>query len=415
MMMQPTPYGNVDPDWPPMRQGPGGQPHFAVVQTMEAYPNLAPRKCVWAMLLLSSLLVLRLQQERYAEAMRYYGGVPDTGHRFPWEFDALVSGNDTYESTFLAPIMRRASTFLNTQPNTPAVITGPSRVVAMGGGALPTSTQDRSPPGVPAVAPLAGPLASMCHVSPGTSCLLGVQRAASIPLLARPPKLAGASCYKFVVGTSLFDLQPLSANTSSTGSPLLCMRSKRVLTVIPQGAETAVVAWEPNQFSSQNQLVPKCFAVVRLQDAHVSQTAMTGAFSTAFFDNRSSSIATVSHSDMQIVLETYDATTLQPRWRYRLPFSVAWLLRAPRMTDGFVLFVGTEQPFVGTLFVVDLIQHQVFEEDPPQTGSGGRRKTRRRILPHNQFVEDISGGRHLDAAPSSNAKVSVCQAAESRL
>merc|ERR1719181_1620277 len=131
-MIVPPTIGNADPEWQQARAqalglGIGREQGGAVVvqvQAIDAYPNPLPRKCVWAMLLLSCLLVLRVQQDRYAEVVHWRGGVPDMGNPFPWELKALVSGNDKFEATFLSPILRKASTFMRSSADADMLITG---------------------------------------------------------------------------------------------------------------------------------------------------------------------------------------------------------------------------------------------------------------------------------------------------
>ena len=38
--------------------------------------------------------------------------------------------------------------------------------------------------------------------------------------------------------------------------------------------------------------------------------------------------------------------------RYSIPISVTWLLHAPKMSEGFLLFLGSETPFIGSIFAV---------------------------------------------------------------
>merc|ERR1719210_2342165 len=102
------------------------------------------------MLLLSSLLVLRVQQDRYAEAVRWHGGVPDHGPPFPWEAQSLVDRGDGFEATFLAPVVRRASTFVRHAAEAADggfFVTGLSHATFMGGDGLPalSSASDGRP------------------------------------------------------------------------------------------------------------------------------------------------------------------------------------------------------------------------------------------------------------------------------
>lgn len=85
----------------------------------------------------------------------------------------------------------------------------------------------------------------------------------------------------------------------------------------------------------------------------------------------------------------FDPVTLAPQWKFRLPLSVGWLLRAPLVSGGFLLFVGSEEPFLGTIFAIDLRKQQVYEQDPPAPG-GARRRPQRRRLPQSMVVERLT-------------------------
>ena len=56
------------------------------------------RKCVWAMMLISILLILHVQRDRYIEALRWHGGIADHGPPLPWEVQPIILPNDTYEA-----------------------------------------------------------------------------------------------------------------------------------------------------------------------------------------------------------------------------------------------------------------------------------------------------------------------------
>merc|ERR1712183_1064736 len=124
-----------------------------------------------AMLLLSSLLVLRVQQDRYAEAVRWHGGVPDHGPPFPWESESLIGRGDGFEATFLAPVVRRASTFVRhatAEADGAFFVTGLSHAAAMGGDGLPglsTAAEDRPGHGTPNCAGISGIGRIAAHLS----------------------------------------------------------------------------------------------------------------------------------------------------------------------------------------------------------------------------------------------------------
>ena len=76
--------------------------------------------------------------------------------------------------------------------------------------------------------------------------------------------------------------------------------------------------------------------------------------------------------------------------RYAIPISVTWLLHAPKMSDGYLLFLGSEAPFVGSIFAVDLRRQMIYQQDPPTTaGAGPNQRPRRWVLPYNKFVERL--------------------------
>merc|ERR1712194_189955 len=113
--------------------------------------------------------------------------------------------------------------------------------------------------------------------------------------------------------------------------------------------------------------------------------------STVLYDEASKSVLLVGFSGAQmLVINAYDAQTLAPTRKFRLPLSVSWLLHAPRIANGYLLFLGSEQPFVGTLFVLDLVNGDIFEQDPPSATTKERKG--RRKLPRAMFVERLTDG-----------------------
>ena len=57
------------------------------------------------------------------------------------------------------------------------------------------------------------------------------------------------------------------------------------------------------------------------------------------------------------------------------------------MSDGYLLFLGSETPFVGSIFAVDLRRQMIYQQDPPTAGPSQR--PRRWVLPYNKFVERL--------------------------
>jgi len=175
-------------------------------------------------------------------------------------------------------------------------------------------------------------------------------------------------------------LAPLLGNVSN----VLCVRANRIHAVAPTAAAngTIVVAWDPLSASRTSQWVLRramCLAALSPADMRVGPTRLVDAGTTVLFDKGSASIIIVSFSATQmLIVHQLDSVTLETRCRYRMPVTAAWLLRAPRLSDGYLLFVGAEEPFVGATFTIDLKSSEVYEQDPPVNG-GGRMPRRRRL------------------------------------
>jgi hypothetical protein len=133
---------------------------------------------------------------------------------------------------------------------------------------------------------------------------------------------------------------------------------------------------------------PACVAVMQPPDLRISVSILVGSASTVLYDQGSNLFVAVGYSSVQtIVVSVYDPTLLKPLHRYRLPLEVAWLLRSPRVSDGFLLFVGAQEPFLGTVFTINLKEKQVYEQDPPTPGNHHQRPRRRR-LPRSMVLEN---------------------------
>jgi hypothetical protein len=125
----------------------------------------------------------------------------------------------------------------------------------------------------------------------------------------------------------------------------------------------------------------------------ITASIMVNSASTVLYDRSSNLFISVGYSSVQTLLViAFDPNSLKALWRYRLPLEVAWLLRSPRVSDGFLLFVGAQEPFLGTVFTVDLKQRQVYEQDPPTMG-GNRRRPRRRRLPRAMVLESAENSK----------------------
>lgn len=404
-MLVPQTMGNADPEWPIPRPGPGTLPGaqgpvVLQVQPVDAYPNPLPRKCVWAMLLLSCLLVLRVQQDRYSEVVHWRGGVPDMGSPFPWELNAFVTGDDPFEATFFSPILRKASTFMRSPSEASMLITGLSTPLLAGGDRSASEKDKEIESDLSAVTSSAVLPASFCPGNTSGSCFLGAKRVratsrAHHELAGSSGMPQGVSCHRFLAGASLQAMRPLVTNVSR----LLCMRSNRIQAVVPVGVNgTTIVVWNPVQMWARSQQdrarVSSCMVVVKMPDMQVGATLQSEPASTALFDHGSGRLVTVGFSSVQtIVVHVYEPDSLEHlEVTYRLPISVAWLLRAPRISNGFLLFLGSEEPFLGTIFTIDLRKSKVYQQDPPPLG-GGNRRPRRRRLPDAVIQRPPNNGR----------------------
>eukprot|EP00931_Biecheleriopsis_adriatica_P080637 TRINITY_DN53998_c0_g1_i1.p1 TRINITY_DN53998_c0_g1~~TRINITY_DN53998_c0_g1_i1.p1 ORF type:complete len:459 (-),score=82.72 TRINITY_DN53998_c0_g1_i1:59-1354(-) len=408
-MAVPVAFGNQDPEWRAANQA--QQPNVILVEA-DAYPNSNSRKCVWAMLLVSTLLVLHVQRDRYADSLHWHGGIADHGAPLPWEVQALVASNDSYEAAFLAPSLLRASTFVQAA-GSPLAVNGFTHNVFSGDGFRQTSqqgeggqdaTEHRAPggptPGVSSVVIGAQLLSEACGER---GCFAGVQRAMNKASSVR--QLPGAStCHRFVTGDSLSSLRPVSQ-----GGGLLCLRSKRIyaaLAVLTGNRSQAVVAWDPSKGGVRIGTSGRpysCLARVAFPSMQFISSIPVDFASTVLYDRATSSIITLGFSAgvQNIVADQYDAATFKPMLRYSLPISVAWFLHAPKMSDGFLLFLGSEPPFVGCIFAIDLRRQMLYQQDPP--AGPHMQRPRRWVLPYNKFVERLPSSDVLSASDSQAA------------
>lgn len=398
-MVPPQAFGNADPDSEWVIQ------NVAVVQA-EVYQPPLPKRCVWAMLLLACLFVLRIQQDNYAEAIRWQTfGEPDSG-TFPWTARDFAIANDSFEATFFQPgreplLPGRPPAFLHVPELEPSmVIVGPGNVAlsshSFGGTSFqaPSATAataaiatDASAglPGVEALTPVSYIRGlPTCGGGPAGlgGCLVGVQYLHFLP----KPASAGPSCHRFVGGTEP-PLRPL--HDSHGNSSAFCIGARRVTGVAPASFSTAVITWSTRP-DSQGSEGSTCIAVLGLLPSiKVAQVLNAKGVTAVLYDNNSSSFVTLGFSTKQLLnIVQYD-TLFHPIRRYTLPLSVAWLLRAPRLTGGFLLFVGSEMPFLGMTFTVDLNHAEVYEQDPFTPGSEGQQPVRRRLP---KVVEDFKKG-----------------------
>eukprot|EP00434_Breviolum_minutum_P043690 symbB.v1.2.038957.t1/scaffold6262.1/size19545/2 len=352
MRLAPVPLGNADPEWQPSRNE----------AEAEAY-NGGSRKCVWAMMLISILLILHVQRDRYIEALRWHGGIADHGPPLPWEVQPIISPNDTYEASFLAPSLRRASSFVKLS----------SSVLAVNGMASSIFTNSSRSESDKSITMVVGSGTLDCK-EVKEPCFVAVQQGESNH---------DQNCYHFASGAAFGDLKARGRD--------LCLRSKQVYAALATRASTnhseVVLAWDPIRGESSRPF--SCLARVSYPDMQILNSLAVDLVASVIYDHVTDSIITLGFSGSQtIIADQYQASTLRPQLRYAIPISVTWLLHAPKMSDGYLLFLGSEAPFVGSIFAVDLRRQMIYQQDPPTT-AGPNQRPRRWVLPYNKFVERL--------------------------
>ncbi|CAE7253878.1 unnamed protein product, partial [Symbiodinium necroappetens] len=359
----PVAFGNADPEWRNNRaQAP---PELGIVEA-DPYGTSSSRKCVWAMMLVSILLILHVQRDRYIEALRWHGGIMDHGPPLAWEVQPIVLANDTYEATFLAPSLRRASTFVKLESGAPMAVNGlASTVFSDENFQINTTAWTEKGPRPPHLSSGVGSLVvgsaalrGACQGDLGAPCLVAVQRAIGLA----PKEGQGlTACHRFVAGHTVASLAPL------TGA--LCVKSSQIYAAMATATANrsdVVLAWDPRD-SRANSRPNSCLALVSFPSMQVMGSLAVDLASAVLHDKVTGSIIMLSFSPSQtIVADQYHAATLKPMLRYSIPISVAWLLHAPKMSDGYLLFLGSEAPFVGSIFAVDLRRQLIYQQDSPQ-------------------------------------------------
>jgi len=396
--------------------GPPVLPPQLVVE-VEAYPNPAPRKCVWVMLLICSLLVLRVQQDRYADVARWHSGGRHVTKDFPWEQRALVAGDEPFEATLFTPTRLGASTFQRPLFGADVITVGTGGVSRLGlgkGGATERGGSGGIPDEVTALLAGSGSGAAAGESCQGSnaskSCYMAVQRVQSFE--------NGSSCSRFVAGASLDTMQSLAGTAGEEAGSMVCVEGTGIHSALPtRTVDKVAVAWEPLRQTSSRRGRHSCLAMVdfppkawgaRTGDAHRSSSNTLKLRpsrtivhdSTVLYDNASRAIVTVgfdrcpgdltSLGSAKLIVHQFDAQTLEPRWAYHsLPLQVAWLLRSPQRSDGFLIFTVAEsqEVSVGTTFVIDLVNHEVYEQGP--TGRSGRKPPLLSLSHHTLYVTEV--------------------------
>jgi len=205
-------------------------------------------------------------------------------------------------------------------------------------------------------------------------------------------------------------VEPLGNETGQ-----LCLRANRIHAVVPIAvSNTVVIAWDAQPLNSPQVRQPmSCLATVQFPSMRLGTGLRVDLASTVLFDYSSSMVVTIGWiyaGAQSLVIHTFDAQTLRPRWRFKLPLTAAWLLRAPRVSDGFLLFLSSEHPFVGTAFTIDLKNAEIYEQDPP-LASGSRHGPKRRVLPRSMYVKSLSDSRFANSQPAVPTAEGPCAAA----
>ena len=169
------------------------------------------------------------------------------------------------------------------------------------------------------------------------------------------------ACHRFVAGHTVASLAPLAG--------ALCVKSSQIYAAMATATgnrSDVVLAWDPRD-SRANSRPNSCLALVSFPSMQVMGSLAVDLASAVLHDKVTGSIIMLSFSPSQtIVADQYHAATLKPMLRYSIPISVAWLLHAPKMSDGYLLFLGSEAPFVGSIFAVDLRRQLIYQQGLPK-------------------------------------------------
>lgn len=199
-------------------------------------------------------------------------------------------------------------------------------------------------------------------------------------------QLPGAStCHRFVAGYSSSSLQSLKANGARKPG-MVCLRAKHIYAAVATANDSAVLAWDPPMPNNERPMT--CLALVTFPGMRLRLISGTDLVSALLFDRLTSSLLVVSYTDAMVLqVDELDAASLQPRRRFRLPLHIAWVLQAPRLSSGWLLFIGSELPYLGSLLAIDLQTSNIYQQDPVKGSSG---TTRRQQLPQQVFVQQLS-------------------------
>eukprot|EP00971_Amphidinium_carterae_P263781 5233418-Amphidinium_carterae.2 len=329
LSVRPGPIGNVDPDWA-SNEG-YERPRLVLVQPVEGFQNQPPRRCVWALLLLSCLLILRMQQDNAADALSQDSDFPWSP--FPWELHSL---NGTLQATFLSPDMPTSS-YMKMLDDQSALVTGSSTLVVGSGTPVRLAALSSAP-------------SLQCTGRTVTSplpCYLGLQE-----VLDRSEEANNETCYSLVAGTSSHEL------TAVPGSSLCLPSSSTVQSLVPCGPEFVVAAWKDSRWEEEKT------CLMQLQKSTVPKiVSLSTRVVSLQFDEATKQLVAFTYLDEQLHLLTLESTTLQPMWRFQIPLTLGWVLQSPVVPTGEILLVGFDEYNRGSSFVVDLLQKAIYRTE----------------------------------------------------
>jgi len=314
-------------------------------------------------------------------------GSPDNKAPFPWELRDLLRKNESYETVFVhARAIGQASGFVHGKSWAQAQ-------TVMSGGTVPT-LGGLIEKGGPALSGGQGGATSQFSSgivaaargfgSVGNSGLFGTQVLPGFRPPSAPPN--PGVCHRFVAGAEASSMPPLKVFGDVIGSTV-CLSSK-VHTLLAAhvgkpakgvAPTAAVIGWNPKGIGSQwkqrhspsgsGESGMTCLARVAFEHggvALVENSVAVEETAVVLLDSLTKSLITVNSVRDALVVNQFDAATLVPRYRYTLPLSAGWFLHASRMANGYLLIVGVEKPYLGSVLTIDLKNLEMYEQDAPR-------------------------------------------------
>lgn len=320
------------------------------------------RCCLYILFFLSFFMFLRVQQERYTETLQRPGGVPDAGKPFLWESAPFIRRNETFEATFLHPLDPQSGSFSQIDSEHGTILSGPAPVLMHHDGHgirhEPLADHKLKITALTFTSPLTfggcPPNSSTCYIAS-----------------KRSEAMQSGSCHRFLMGSSVATLREFSQGNRTK----FCLKSSRIASLVPDADSGSIyMNWQPRgraRFLS-------CLAKMSLTSFEVTPVATMELAYAVFKDDLTGFIIAVGYSAVRtVIVRVLQAETLRLRWKFRLPLSVGWLIRS-KSSAGYVVFLGSQEPFLGTAFVVDLKLAHVYQQEPPSI-VGGRLFPRRRL------------------------------------